>query len=216
MQKVISFSYPGLRGGLALGKLIFGVANFSGKVPLAWPTEDQLPIFKESETVTNMGYFFGYREYDRRKYIDMTPVNLVFPFGHGLSYSSFEYSNLSVPCQSVGKESIFNVTVDITNTSTVAGDEVAMLFVKPPTPKPAGITGERPWKELKSFARVSVDAGQTVTAQLPLRIRDLRRWEGAEDGRWVIDSGDYTILVGKDAEDAETSTLTGTVTVNGD
>jgi beta-glucosidase len=201
-------------GGLALGKLIFGEANFSGKMPMVWPTEDQLPVFKETETVTNMGYFFGYREFDRQKYIDQTVVNLVFPFGHGLSYSTFEYANLTLPCQEVTKDAIFNVTVDITNTSAVAGDEVAMLFVKPPQ-KPAGITGERPWKELKSFARVSVPAGETVTAELPLRIRDLRRWEGGPTGNWVIDSGDYTIVVAKDAEAAETAATTGTVRVNG-
>ena len=87
--------------------------------------------------------------------------------------------------------------------------------MKPP-PKPAGITGDRPYKELKSFARVRVPANTTVTAQLPLRIQDLRRWEGGENGKWVIDSGEYTILVGKNAADAETSTLSGTVTVNGD
>ena len=162
-----------------------------------------------------MGYFFGYREYDQRKYVDGNSVTLVFPFGHGLSYSSFEYSNLSLPCQDVTKEAIFTVSVDIKNTSTVDGDEVAMLFVKPP-PRPAGITGERPWKELKSFARVSVPAGQTATAELPLRVRDLRRWEGGENGRWVIDSGEYTLLVGKNAGDAETSALRATVMVNGD
>src|SRR5690606_41352338 len=101
------------------------------------------------------------------------------------------------------------------NTSAVAGDEVAMLFVKPP-PKPAGITGERPWKELKGFARVTVPAMGEVDAQIPLRIQDLRRWEGGTDGKWVIDSGEYTLMVGKNAEDAETSGLTATVMVNGD
>jgi beta-glucosidase len=165
--------------------------------------------------VTTMDYFFGYRDYDKRKYVDKATVNLVFPFGHGLSYSRFEYSNLSLPCQEATKEAIFVVSVDITNTSAVDGDEIAMLFVKPP-PKPAGSTGKRPWKELKSFARVSVPAGQTVTAELPLRVRDLRRWEGGESGRWVVDSGDYTIMVGKNAEDAETSTIRGTVTVDGE
>jgi hypothetical protein len=64
-------------------------------------------------------------------------------------------------------------------------------------------------------ARTLVPAGGTVTAQLPLRIRDLRRWEGAEDGRWVVDSGVYTVVVAKDAEAAETATTLGTVTVNG-
>lgn len=90
-----------------------------------------------------------------------------------------------------------------------------MLFVKPP-PRAAGRTGERPWKELKSFARVSVPAMQTVKADLPLRIRDLRRWEGGEDGSWVIDSGEYTIVVAKDAEAAETADTVGIVRVAAD
>jgi len=225
-QATIWAGYGGLRGGAALGKLIFaaGGANFSGKMPMAWPTQAELDVakFKDSDTSTNMGYFFGYREYDRRKAAGMNPA-MVFPFGHGLSYSTFEYSNVKVPCATPSKEAVFNVTVDIKNTSTVDGDEVAMLFVKPP-PKPAGEIGDRPVKELKSFARVSVKAGETVTANLPVRMRDLRRWApSAEDtagnivttGKWVIDSGAYTILVGKDADDAEASTSTqGTLTVN--
>lgn len=216
-QATMWASYPGLRGGLGLGKLIFATdgANFAGKMPMAWPAEEELPVFKDTEEATTMDYFFGYREFDRRQYVEGTPVNLVFPFGHGLSYSKFDYSDLSLPCDAVTKEAVFNVSVNITNTTAVDGDEVPMLFVKPP-PKPAGITGERPWKELKSFTRVSVPAGQTVPAELPLRIQDLRRWEGGADGRWVIDSGEYTILVGKNAEDAETSGLVGTITVNGD
>ena len=214
-QATIWAGYPGLRGGLALGKLIFGLANFAGKMPMAWPPESQLPPFKETDTSTQMGYFFGYREFDRQKYVEEGPVDLVFPFGHGLSYSDFEYSNLVLPCQTATAEAVFNVTVDITNTSAVDGDEVVMLFVKPP-PKPAGIAGERPWKELKSFTRVSVPSGQTVTAELPLRIRDLRRWEGDANGHWVIDSGVYTVLVGRDAEDAETTSNLGTFRVSGD
>ncbi len=203
--------YPGVRGGVAMGKLMFGQANFSGKMPMAWPVETELQAFKDSDTATNMGYFFGYREFDRRKYVDLSPVNMVFPFGHGLSYSTFEYSNLTLPCQEVSKHAIFNVSIDIANTSGVDGDEVAMLFVKPP---PAAGVGARPWKELKSFVRVSVPAGQTVTADLPLRMRDLRRWEGDANGNWVVDSGTYTVVVAKNAEDAETSPNVGTITVS--
>jgi beta-glucosidase len=217
-QATVWAGYPGLRGGLALGKLIFNVdgANFSGKMPLAWPAESELPVFKDQETVTDMGYYFGYREYDRRQYMEGTPVNLIFPFGHGLSYSSFAYSNLQVPCDAVTKDAIVDVMVDINNTSPdYAGEEIPMLFVKPP-PRPDGITGDRPWKELKGFTKVSVPANGMVTAELPLRIRDLRHWEGAEDGRWVIDSGAYTIAVGKDAADAETSMTQTTLMVNGD
>jgi beta-glucosidase len=222
-QATIWAGYGGLRGGTALGKLIFGAANFSGKMPLAWPTQTELDAngttFKASDDgslPTQMGYFFGYREYDRRKYVVPQATNMVFPFGQGLSYSTFTYSNLTLPCQAaVTKDAIFNVAVDIKNTSTVDGDEVALLFIKPPA-KPANITGDRPWKELKSFAKVTVPAGKTVTAQLPLRIRDLRRWEGDATGKWVIDSGAYTILVGKNADDAETTTNQTTLMVQGD
>ncbi len=207
--------YPGMRSGPAYARLIFGEENFAGKMPMAWPTEEQLFPFKDSETETTMDYFFGYRLWDKMKHLDKQSVDLVYPFGHGMSYSTFEYSKLTVPCTSVTRDAIFEVTVDITNTDGPDGDEVAFLFIKPP-PQPEGITGERPWKELKSFARVSVPAGETVTARLPVRVRDLRRWEGEADGQWVIDSGEYTILVGRDAEHAESGELMGTVTVQDD
>jgi len=219
-QATVWAGYGGQRGGAALGKLIFGAANFSGKMPLAWPTQAELDKapFKgsdsDSDSGTQMGYFFGYREYDRRKATGQN-VGLVFPFGHGLSYSHFEYSNIGIPCQTATKDAIFTVSVDIENTSSKDGDEIAMLFVKPP-PKPAGVTGDRPIKELKSFARVRVPAGQKVTAQLPLRIRDLRRWEGDANGHWRIDSGTYTILVGKNADDADVSAASAQLMVQGD
>ena len=215
-QATIWAGYGGLRAGAALGKLIFGAANFSGKMPMAWPTQAELERmpFKDSEFETSMGYFFGYREYDRRKASGQA-VNLVFPFGHGLSYATFEYSQLTVPCQTATPDAVVDVSVEIENTSAVDGDEIAMLFVKPP-PKPARITGDRSVKELKSFARVHVKAGRTVSAQLPLRIRDLRRWEGDAKGKWVIDSGAYTILVGKNADDAESRATQAILTIQGD
>lgn len=214
-QATVWAGYPGQMGGLALGELILGKANFSGKMPMAWVTQDQLQVFKQTDTATEMGYYFGYREYDRRKYVDQTEVNLIYPFGHGMSYSTFEYSNLTMPCTGpVSKDAIFEVKVDIANTSTVDGDEIALLFIKPP-PKPDGVTGERPWKELKSFARVAVPAQEMKTASLPVRVQDLRRWEGGADGQWVIDSGEYTVVVAKDAEAAEAEdALKGTFTVN--
>ncbi|HKO47389.1 MAG TPA: glycoside hydrolase family 3 C-terminal domain-containing protein [Polyangiaceae bacterium] len=217
-QATVWAGYGGLRGGAAIGKLLFGAANFSGKMPMAWPTQAELDKanFKEEEVETTMDYFFGYREYDRRKAVGMNPT-LLFPFGHGLSYSSFTYSNLTVPCQTemATKDAVVKVTVDIENTSDVDGDEVVMLFVKPPA-KPANVIGERPIKELKSFVRVNVKAHAKVTAELPLRIRDLRRWEGNEQGKWVTDSGAYTILVGKNADDAAAAVTQGVLAIQGD
>jgi beta-glucosidase len=213
-QATIWAGYPAQRGGLGIGKLIYGQANFAGKMPMAWATEAMLQPFQGADGITTeMGYFFGYREYDRREFVAQEGVApLVFPFGHGLSYSTFAYSNVTAPCTAVSKRAVFEATVDVENTSDVDGDEVVFLFVKPPA-KPSGATGERPWKELKSFTRVAVKKGEKVTAKLPVRIQDLRRWEGGTDGNWVIDSGEYTLAFAKNAADAETTTNIATITV---
>jgi len=210
-QATIWAGYPGMRGGLALGKLLFGEANFSGKLPMAWPLESELPAFKTEETRTEMGFFFGYRWYDQKAALG-EPVSLVFPFGWGVSYTTFRYSNLRLPCADVTEDAVLYVEVDITNTGAVDGEEVPMLFVAGP-PKPAGMTGERNVKELKSFAKVVVPARSTVTATLPVRVQDLRHWEGGADGRWVIDPGDYTLLVGPNAA-PDALTLSGVVNIH--
>jgi len=210
-QATIWAGYPGMRGGLALGKLLFGEANFSGKLPMAWPLESDLPVFKTEERRTEMDYFFGYRWYDRQIAAG-EPVNLVFPFGWGLSYTTFRYSNLRLPGADATADSVLYVEVDITNTGSVDGEEVPMLFVAGP-PRPAEMTGERNVKELKSFAKVVVPARATVTATLPVRVQDLRHWEGGADGRWVIDPGDYTLLVGPNAS-PDALTLSGVVSVH--
>ena len=180
------------------------------------PEKGVLPEFETGaldDNETEMGYFFGYREYDRRVAAG-TPVNLVFPFGWGLSYTTFSYDNLQIPCADTTAEGVVYVTVDITNDGPVDGEEIAMLFVAGP-PKPEGIVGERNVKELKSFAKVAVATGQTVTATLPLRVQDLRHWEGGANGEWVIDPGEYTILVGPNAGDAGNLNfpLQGTLTI---
>lgn len=193
-QATIWAGYPGQRGGLALGKLLFGDRNFSGKLPISWPKESELPPFPARAATTDMGYFFGYREYDRRVAAGQA-VDLEFPFGHGLSYTTFEYSELEVPCNDAARNSEIQVSVDVTNTGSVPGDEIVMLFVQPP-PKPRGITGERPVKELKGFARVNVPEGETQRVTIPLRIRDLRRWEAGSTNAWIIDPGTYTVYVG--------------------
>lgn len=204
-QATIWAGYAGMRAGLAYGKLLFGEKNFSGKMPLAWPKGSIPYNFKDepmaTSTSTTMGYFFGYREYDRLA-ASGQPFPLYFEFGHGLSYTTFAYSNLTVPCEAEGitKQGILDVKVDIENTGQVAGEEVAMLFVKGP---PYSGSGWRPIKELKSFAKVALTPGQKETVRLPLRIRDLRRWEGGPDGSWVVDNGEYTLQVAGSSKEAD-------------
>jgi len=216
-QATIWAGYGGQRAGDAYGKLLFGDRNFSGKMALAWPEEKDLPAFRDPGTTTQMGYFFGYRYYDNLTALG-TPVSLVFPFGYGLSYTTYQYSNLQVPCGAVSKTGVVNVTVDVANTGSVDGDEVVMLFVAGP-PKPSTIKGARAVKELKRFERVSLkasgaaDGSDFVRVTLPLNVQDLRHWEGGADGAWVIDEGSYTIMVGTNADDA--LKLTGTLTIHG-
>jgi beta-glucosidase len=208
--------YGGEHQGNAFGKLLFGDRNFSGKMAVSWPQQSDLPEFRSAAgETTDESYYFGYRHYDHLAANGDTRA-LVFPFGWGMSYTTFQYSNLQVPCGSVKKNGVANVTVDVANTGTIDGDEVVMMFVAGP-PKPAGITGERPVKELKRFQRVTLKKAGDASGEdakrvtLPLDVQDLRHWEGAQDGSWVIDEGQYTIMVGPDAAHLP---LTGTITVH--
>jgi beta-glucosidase len=99
----------------------------------------------------------------------------------------------------VSKNQVVNYTLNVKNDGPLAGEETVMLFVQGP---PAGFTGKRSVKELKSFAKVSLAAGQTTTVTLQLRVQDLRHWEGNTSGKWVVDNGTYTIMVGPNASEA--------------
>jgi beta-glucosidase len=196
---VVMAWYPGMDGGRAIGELLFGDVNFSGKLPISWPKkwEDE-PVFS-SGTSTQMDYYLGYRHFDKK---GIAPL---FPFGHGLSYTSFEYSNLQVPCTTISKNAVVNVQVDIKNTGTVKGDEVAFLFASYPS-----TTQRRPLKELKGFHRVSLEPGQTKRITFSVRVADLKYWDQSANG-WKIESGPVQFQVGPSAGSLP---LKDTMTVN--
>jgi beta-glucosidase len=208
-QATIWAGYGGMRAGAAFGKLLFGDANFSGKLPMAWAGESALPPFEDAtdrRPRADLGYFVGYRDYDRRAVAGET-VDVAFPFGHGLSYTTFAYSDLAVPCAEATDAAVLDVTANVTNTGTRSGDEVAFLFVA----GPAGASEPRSVKELKSFERVTVAPGATATVHLPVRVRDLRHWSTAANA-WVVDRGEYTVRVGPSGA-AAALTLAGKFTL---
>jgi beta-glucosidase len=207
---VVMAWYPGMVGGRALGKLLLGKENFSGKLPVTWPTdESQLPIFDDMpDGTTKMDYFLGYRRFDTLK---LTPR---YSFGYGLSYARFQYANLQVPCSSVTRGGVVEVKVDVSNTSPRGGEEVVMLFVTFPT-GPDGIPS-RSIKELKGFYRVGLDGqGQTTDCRygsastpcasakritIPVRVGDLKYYDtDVMPNRWDVQPGAYRLVVAPSA-----------------
>jgi beta-glucosidase len=124
-----------------------------------------------------------------------------------MSYTTFAYDQLVVPCGEVTPNAVLDVTAEITNTGSVPGDEVAFLFVKGPPRDDS----RRSLKELKSYARVSLAAGATGTVHLPVRIQDLKHWNASANAAFV-DPGEYTVLVGPSGDDDDLA-VAGTFTV---
>ena len=195
---VVMAWYPGMMGGKAMGQLLFGQENFSGKLPITWPKQlSDLPALSAG-TSTPMDYYLGYRFYENKG------IEPKYPLGYGLSYTKFEYGNLKIPCGDVTKNGVINVSVDVTNTGSAKGDESVLLFVGYP-----GTTKRRSAKELKGFARVSLDAGAKKTVTIPVRVQDLKYYD-ATSGGWAVESGTVKIMVGPNVANLS---LSDTVTV---
>ncbi|MDP9150612.1 MAG: glycoside hydrolase family 3 C-terminal domain-containing protein [Myxococcota bacterium] len=186
---VVMAWYPGMDGGHALGDLLLGNASFSGKLPLTWPKSwNDEPTFNDPSGTTTMSYYLGYR------YFENKGIAPLYAFGHGLSYTTFSYSNLFVPCSTVTKNGVVQVQVDVTNTGTVAGDEVAFLFAS--FPSSGVMTRTSPnYKELKGFRRVSLMPKETKRITFAVRVADLKYWDSSSKG-WKVESGPVQIQVG--------------------
>jgi len=207
---VVMAWYPGQVGGMALGQLLWGQVggttyNFSGKLPFTWAAQiSDYAAFKEGSDTT-FDYYVGYRYFDR---YGKKPL---FAFGHGLSYTSFEYRKLQLGCSEMSQGAVLPVVVNVANTGNAAGDEIVMVFVSYP-----GTTARRPDKEIKGFARVSLRSGEEKQITIPVRLSDLDYFQmdsaTATTGKWVVESGDIKIMVGGNSANLP---LSGTVKVNG-
>ena len=176
---IVNAWYPGESGGKAVAEVLFGDYNPGGRLPLTYYRSlDELPPFDDYDITKGRTY----------KYFK---GDVLYPFGYGLSYTTFKYSNLQV---ADGEEEI-NVSFQLKNSGKYAGDEVAQVYVKLP---------ERdeimPIKELKGFERVTLKSGENKKVTLKLRKDLLRYWDEAKD-KFVCPSGDYTIMVGASSAD---------------
>jgi beta-glucosidase len=211
LPAVVMAWYPGMDGGRALGKLLFGDANFSGKLPITWPkqlADIPYPLKENDVGDAHMGYFLGYRLYDdRTQRMGASAPTPLFPFGFGLSYTKFTYANLQIPCTTIDENSIMDITVDVTNAGAVDGEEVVFLFASFPTTE-----GRRSVKELKSFRKVMIKAHTTKRVHIPLRIQDLKYFKmdspTASTGKFVVEKGDHgtvKIMVGGSSDNLPVS-----------
>jgi beta-glucosidase len=180
--------YPGQMGGQAIAEVLFGDVNPSGRLPLTFPrVEADLPKFDNLHAAVRYGYFHGYRWLDRRR------VAPLFPFGYGLSYTTFRYSNLVLSRPTIGPYGRLRVTVDVTNTGAVAGDEVVQLYVGT---GPSQVV--RPVRDLRDFARVHLEPGPTRAVPLEVRATDLAYWDVTANA-WRVEPTRYRVEVGSSA-----------------
>ena len=180
---VVDILSPGNYGGDALANLLAGDTNFSGKMPYTYPREiNSLNTYdyKVSEAVGTMA---GAYNYDAK-------VSLQWPFGYGISYTTYEYSNLRVDKTSFTANDILTVTVDVKNTGSRAGKEAVLLYSSDLV---ASIVPDN--RRLRDFTKIALEPGETKTVTFQLPAKNLA-FVGA-DGRWTLEEGDFLLRVGR-------------------
>ncbi len=191
--------YSGMEGGNAIARVLFGDVNPSGKLPATFPKRlADSPAHtggaksfpgENGTTVYSEGVFVGYRWFDTKN------IEPLFEFGHGLSYTTFKYSNLKVARGEDANNPSATVQFDITNTGKRAGAEVAQIYVQDVKASVA-----RPTKELKGFQKISLQPGETKKVSIPLG-RNSFAFFDEKQGAWVAEAGEFKVHVGASVRD---------------
>jgi beta-glucosidase len=180
--------YPGQEGGTALADILFGDVNPGGKLPVTIARSvGQLPMFYNQKPSAHRGYHFDSAE----------PL---FPFGYGLSYTTFEIGAPRLSASSIAPDEAVKVAVDVRNTGAVAGDEVVQLYVRDVV---SAIT--RPVKELKGFRRVTLQPGATTTVEFTLGKEAFAYWN--EKMQYAVEPGEFRIMAGPNSVDLKSAVL---------
>ena len=193
---IVEAWYPGQECGNAIADVLLGNYNPGGKLPTTFPIKwEDCPAYGNfpggnGQVTYAEGIFVGYR------YFDTKNVKVLFPFGHGLSYTTFAYSNIKItPTTLPGGGFVVDVSADIKNMGTREGAEVAQLYV---SDKEASV--KRPLKELKEFQRVVLKPGETKTVNFRLDKRSMAFYD-VNKKDWVAEPGEFEILIGSSSQD---------------
>jgi len=198
---VVQAWYPGQECGNAIADVLFGETNPSGKLPQTFPVRlEDNPAYlnfpgENGKVYYGEGLFVGYRYYEKKK------IAPLFPFGFGLSYTTFAYSSLSLSAQQIGPDDILQVSVDITNTGQRAGKEIVQVYIRD---QQANL--QRPEKELKAFAKVQLEPGERKTVTLSLA-RDALAYYDDLAHEWVAEAGEFEVLVGSSSQEIRASAM---------
>ena len=207
VDAIVQGWYGGTETGNALADVLTGKVNPSGRLPFTVPfryedgpikTEAQYPGIKVDgdkywQTHYTEGVYVGYRWYSSNK------IKVQFPFGHGLSYTTFAYSNAKADKAEMTADQTLKVSVDITNTGSVDGAEVVQLYIND-----VKSTIDRPVKELKNFEKVYLKAGETKTVTFEIDAEDLSYFD-ADKHEWVAEPGKFKALLGSSSEDVRST-----------
>ena len=184
VEAVVEAWYPGEEGGSAISEALFGDYNPGGRLPITVPkTTGQLPLYYNHKP-TGRGY----------DYVDLRGEQALFPFGYGLSYTEFEYSNLKINPQKISPQGKVNISLDVKNIGRYKGDEVVQLYIKDKV-----ATVARPIKELKRFERITLEPDQKKRVNFTLLSQDLVFYDINMD--LVVERGIFEVMIGSSSED---------------
>ncbi len=192
---LIDAFYPGQEGGNALADIIFGDVNPSGKLPLTfikrWQDSPAFATYpgKKEEVYYKEGIYVGYR------YLDKENIDPLFPFGYGLSYTSFEYGGLQISPKNVKGDDVVVIKVKIKNSGGMVGDEIVQLYLQD-----VKASVEREIKSLKGFKRIRLNAGQEKTIKFKLN-RDALSFYSEKKKKWIAEPGKFNVLIGSSSRD---------------
>jgi beta-glucosidase len=190
---IVETWYNGEEGGNALADVLFGDYNPAGRLPLTfYQSENQLPSISDYDIRKGRTYMFP--SYKNEKG-EITSVKPLYPFGFGLSYTSFKYSNLKLSSGKIDKNGLLTITMEVKNTGKSAGDEVVQLYIQNINP---GV--QRPAQQLAGFERITLKPGESKQTEFAIPAKDLATWDLAEKA-FVVNTGQYNVLIGSSSAD---------------
>ena len=203
VKGILWSTYNGQAQGNAAGRILFGEVNPSGKLPFTWYTDVEELAHLTDYTIrsTDDGGSGNGRGYQYFK------GNVTYPFGYGMSYTDFEYSNIAIDKTEVTPNDTITVTFDVKNTGSVKGSEAAQVYVVSPN----AAANNRPAKRLEGFDKQEIEAGEIAHYTIEIPVEDLWYWD-ADSNKQTYDQGTYTIQVGADSQNTP---LTATFTLSG-